>query len=123
MIAFAAAATALSAIGLFGVTARVVAARASELGIRLALGARSRGLVGHVMARELPALLLGVGLGVLGSLAAGGLLARFLFGVTPTDPVALSGAVALLLLVGVSAILAAARRTLRLDPVQAIRAE
>jgi hypothetical protein len=121
--AFAVLATLLSSVGLFAVVARTVSARTPELGVRVALGARRRTLVAHVVRRELPALVLGIATGAVGSLAAGQLLSAFLFDVSPRDPVSLGGAMAGLVAVGLVAILAAARRALAVDPVEAIRAE
>ncbi|MEJ2206753.1 MAG: ADOP family duplicated permease [Gemmatimonadota bacterium] len=121
--AFALIATLMCAVGLFGVVARGVSARTSELGIRVALGAGTSTLLGHVLAREIPPLVAGVVLGVAGSFAAGTLLAGFLFEVGPRDPASLGLGVAVLTGAALVAILAAARRALGLDPLRAIRAE
>lgn len=123
MTAFALLATALCAVGLFGVVTRAVAARVSELGVRIALGAHSGRLLAHVVSREVPPLAAGLAVGALAALAAGGALSGVLFEVSPRDSVALLGAVGLLAIVGLSAILVAARRALSVDPVKAIRSE
>jgi predicted permease len=121
--AFALLATGLCAIGLFGVVARAVSARTSELGVRVALGARASTLMAGIVSREVPALAVGVGAGIVGALALGRVLSAFLFEISPRDPFSLGASVAVLVAVGLVAILAAARRALAVDPVDAIRTE
>ena len=116
-------ATALAGVGAFGVTARSVAARARELGIRMALGARSGRVVLGVVAREGGAVAVGVALGVLAAALASAPLAGFLYGVGRWDPLVYAAGAGLLGGVGLGAAWLAARRAARLDPVEAIRAE
>ena len=121
--AFAVAATLLSAVGLFGVTARAVASRRRELGIRLALGARSGELVRRVVSDHGRTIGLGLAGGMLLSFAAGGLITRFLFATPARDPLVIVSAMLLLGGTGVAASVAAARHVTRLAPVEAIRVD
>lgn len=120
---FAALAMVLSAIGVYGLLAFVVAQRKAELGIRLALGARPRALVGLVIGHAARLAFVGVALGIAGALAGGQLLRGLLYGVAATDARSLAiGAVAMLA-VALLASLAPARRAVTGDPVQALRAD
>jgi ABC-type antimicrobial peptide transport system permease subunit len=120
---FAAAALALAAVGLFGVTATMVRQRTRELGVRMALGATGRELRGLVMRRGLGIAAAGAAVGLLGALLANRLLAAMLYGVSPTDGATLAAVTALLLAVAAVATLAPARASTRVDPVRALRAE
>ena len=120
---FAALAILLAGVGLYGTLAYMVNRRTREIGVRLAFGARRpailRMVVGDALRLTVVALVVGVPL----SLAVGYSLRAFLFGVTPTDPVALAGAC---LVLGISALLAAylpARRAAAVDPIVALRCE
>lgn len=123
MTAFALAATILASLGLFGSTARLAAARRTELGIRLALGARRSGLLGLVVLRETPVLLVGLCLGLAGASVAAFQVRSFLFEVSPDDPATWGAATLGLLAVGLASTTWAARRVLELDPVETMRAE
>src|SRR5262249_8147505 len=120
---FAAVALALACVGLGGVMGYLVSQRTREIGVRMALGARPRGIfaliVGHGM------LLAGIGaaIGVAGALWLTRVLESLLFGVTPTDLLALAGAVALLVSVCAVACYVPARRAMRVDPMRALRCE
>lgn len=113
----------LAAVGLFGVLSYVVGQRTAEIGVRVAFGAQ-RGEVLRLMLTEgLRPACVGLGLGLLGALAAANLIRALLYGVQPFD-VAVFCAVALLLLaVSLVACLLPAWRASRLDPVQALRNE
>jgi putative ABC transport system permease protein len=121
--AFAAVALLLAMVGVHGVLSYTVAQRNREIGIRMALGA-DRGNVGRLIVGHGARLaLLGLALGVLGSLGVGRLLSALLFGVTPGDPATLAS-VALTL--GGVALLASwlpARRAARVDPMVVLREE
>jgi putative ABC transport system permease protein len=113
----------LTAVGLFGVTAYTVSRRTHEIGIRVALGAR-RGTVFTSVLKDglklaLAGMVVGTGLAVLLGRAIG----RMLYGVKPLDPVTLLGVVGVVLATSVAALLAPARRALRINPVQALREE
>ncbi|HSF20227.1 MAG TPA: ABC transporter permease [Vicinamibacteria bacterium] len=120
---FAAAALALAAIGLYGVMSYAVAQRTREIGIRMALGAKAgdvlRWAVGDGM------LLLGIGslLGLGASLVATRLMESLLFSVSPTDPMAFVGSLAVLVAVALSACYLPARRASRVDPLVALHHE
>ena len=120
---FAGLGTILAMIGAYGVVAYLVAQRTQELGVRLALGASSRDVLWLVLRSGLLIGLAGVGLGLAGAIAARRLLARFVFGVSASDPYLLIGAAVLLLCVIVIASAVPARRAMRIDPVQALRGE
>ena len=113
----------LSVIGVYGVVAYSVSRRTSEIGIRLALGAQSRGIL-WLVARETILLLgAGVAIGVPVSLAANGALRSQLFDVSPQDPRAAGVAIVLLLAAGLVASAIPALRALRIDPRTALNAE
>ncbi|MGH7469622.1 MAG: ADOP family duplicated permease [Longimicrobiales bacterium] len=113
----------LAAIGLYSVIAYNVTLRAQEMGVRLALGARSAQLLGLVL-RE-AGLLVGVGfvLGALGALAVGARVREMLFQVSPRDPTVFAGVAGVVVMVGLVATLWPARRALRTDPLVALKAD
>ncbi len=118
---FAALALVLAAVGLYGVISYSVAQRAREIGVRIALGARRGSVIGSVVGQAMGLTALGIGIGTLGSLAAGKLLAKLLYEVKATDPLVFGGVV---LLLGVVALVAAgipAVRASRIDPMTAMR--
>jgi putative ABC transport system permease protein len=121
--AFGVLAGGLAVLGLYGVIAYMVARRRNEIGVRIALGA-SRGGVIRLVLREAAVLLtagLVVGTGL--SLWAGRAAASLLYGVKPTDPAALGGAVALLAVVALAASYTPAWKASRLQPMDALRDE
>jgi predicted permease len=121
--AFAGLALLLASIGLYGVLAYAVTRRTNEIGIRVALGA-SRGAVLRSVLRESLALVaIGIGIGVPAALALTRLLSSLLYGVTPTDPLVLGGAVASLFAVALGAAAQPAWRAVRVDPLVALRHE
>ncbi|MEZ5319719.1 MAG: ABC transporter permease [Vicinamibacterales bacterium] len=121
MTSFAVAALALSAVGLFGLLVYVVAQREHEIGIRLAIGARSADVARMVVAQGLRLAALGLSLGIgLSALAARG-LSRLLYGVEPSDPATWAIAIAVLIVVALAASLIPAVRAASIDPVGALR--
>jgi predicted permease len=114
---------ALATVGSFSVVSLAVARRRREMGIRLAVGARRGEILRLVVFRAMMPVLAGVGVGQVGAIAVTGLVRRLLFGVAPTDPLALAGAPALLMATAVLAALLPARRASRVDPMHALRAE
>jgi putative ABC transport system permease protein len=118
---FAILALVLAAIGVYGVIAVLVAARTREIGIRLALGADPRQIVRRILSEGLRVATAGIALGIVAALLLGRLLADLLYEVTPTDPATLAAAAATLLAIAVLATIVPARRTLRIDPVRALR--
>lgn len=113
----------LGALGLYGLLGYVVSRRTREIGIRLALGARSREVLGRVVAEATALVVLGSIVGVGAALLGADLLEGLVYGVDPRDPVLLAVAPGVLLLVGVAAALAPARRAASVDPTEALRAE
>ncbi|MEO5822427.1 MAG: ADOP family duplicated permease [Vicinamibacteraceae bacterium] len=117
---FASLALALAAIGLYGVLSYTVTLRRRELGIRAALGAGRRDLLGLVLRQGLAATLAGLAIGIVLSLGAAWLMRSLLFGVEPTDVPSFAGAAAALLAVALVACLVPARRAASSDPRAAL---
>jgi hypothetical protein len=120
---FSLAALLLSAIGLYGVLASSVRQQARDIGIRVALGAAPADLRRLVIGDALTVIAGGAAVGVAGALAGGRLLSAQLYGVAPRDPAAIGVAAVSLILIGLTAAYAPARRAMRIDPVEALRNE
>jgi putative ABC transport system permease protein len=120
---FAASATLIATCGLYGVMAYAVTQRRREIGVRMALGATRRDVLGLVLARALRIVVAGLIVGVAGAAGVTRVLRTFLFGVTPTDPIVFTIVTLLLLAVGLLAAWLPARRATRIDPLSALRAE
>jgi putative ABC transport system permease protein len=118
---FGAAALLLATMGVYSVIAYLVAQREHEIGIRVALGAQRRDVLGLVLRHGAALTLVGVVVGVGASLWLTRLLGGLLYGVTPTDPVAFAAVVAMLLGVALMASYVPARRALRVDPMNVLR--
>jgi putative ABC transport system permease protein len=121
--AFASIAIVLVVTGIYGVVAYVVNERAHEFGIRMAMGATARDILTSVLRWGARLAATGVVLGVLVALGASRYLTGLLFGVTPTDPVTVAGAVALISVVTAVSCLIPAARAARTDPATALRAD
>jgi len=113
----------LAAVGLYGVLAFTVGQRTREIGIRVALGARTGEVARLVVGQSLRLVLIGLGLGLVVAWGGGRALSSLLFGVEAADPFSYAATVAVLLTVGIAASLAPVRRALRVDPVVALRVE
>ncbi|HEY6306297.1 MAG TPA: ABC transporter permease [Candidatus Angelobacter sp.] len=113
----------LAITGVYGVISYAVTQRTQEIGVRMALGARSGSVFWLVLKQGLALTVLGIALGTLGSLAAGRALVSLLFGVGERDLVTFLSCAVLLALVVILATLLPARRAARVDPMVALRDE
>jgi predicted permease len=120
---FAIAATLIATCGIYGLMAYAVTQRRREIGVRMALGAEGRDVLRLVLARALRVVIAGVLIGLAGAFAVTRVLQAFLFGVTPTDPIAFTVVTFALMTIGLTAAWLPARRATRIDPVAALRAE
>ena len=118
---FGALALLLAAIGLYGIVAQAVRARQAEIGLRLALGARPRGIVRLIFHRVFVLVIAGLTLGVISSLWAARFVGPLLFDVEPRDPATFAAAAAVLVGAGLLAAWLPARRAARLDPATVLR--
>ena len=118
---FAAMALLLAATGIYSVLSQIVAQRTQEIGIRMALGADGGTVVRLMLGNALVPVAAGIAAGAIGSAFAVRLLASFLFGVQPLDPMAFAAAAALLAGVAALAGYVPARRATRVDPLLALR--
>jgi len=120
---FAAVALVLTIIGLYGVMSYSVAQRTNEIGIRMALGAQTRDVLGLIVKDGMKLVLLGLVLGISGALVLTRLLSSLLFGVTTRDPATFVAIAALLSFVAILACYIPAWRATRVDPLEALRCE
>ena len=120
---FAGAALVLAAVGIYGIMSYTVAQRAHEVGIRMALGARSLDVVRLVLGQSLWLTLAGIGAGLAGSLLLTNSLSSLLFNVKATDPATFGLVALILLLVALFASFVPAYRATTVDPVNALRQE
>jgi ABC-type antimicrobial peptide transport system permease subunit len=116
LASFAAIATVLSAVGLFGVLAFHVAQHVQEFGVRLALGATPAELMRIVVWRGVVLLVVGLGIGILCALAMGRGMSALLYDITPADPLALGAAVASIAIATLLSCVVPARRAMKTDP-------
>jgi len=113
----------IAAIGLYGVIAYQVGQRTHEIGVRMALGARSGDLTRMVLWEGLRLTIIGLALGAVAAMASGRWVAPLLFGVSPFDPAVYAGVVATLSFVAIVACLVPAMRAAGVDPSSALRAD
>ncbi len=111
----------LASLGIYGVISYSVAQRTQEIGIRMALGAAPWQVLFGVIGKTLRVALIGIALGIIGSLAAAKWIASLLFGTAPTDPATFAGVILLLSAVGFIAGYIPARRATKIDPLVALR--
>jgi predicted permease len=113
----------IAAIGLYGVLAFAVSQRTREIGIRMALGARSGQVLGSVLGKALALIGAGLAIGFIAALVLARFVASLLYGVTATDPATYAATAAILTAVGAVAAFLPARRASRVDPMVALRDE
>jgi ABC-type antimicrobial peptide transport system permease subunit len=123
MTAFAVLALALSALGIYGVLAYAVNQRRRELGVRIALGAQSPSIVWLVVRQGLALVVIGIAIGVLGSVALGRFVSGLLFGVTPTDPMTFGAVLGVIAAVAFVSCALPARRAAGTDVLGALRGD
>jgi len=113
----------LAAAGIYGVISYAVSQRTHEIGIRMAVGATPAEVLANIMRSGLVLVAAGAAIGVAVALAAGSLLEKLLFGVSPRDPLVYGAVVLAVAAVGLLANAIPARRAAALDPVKALRTE
>jgi putative ABC transport system permease protein len=123
MGAFGAVGLFLAALGLFGLVNHLVVQRRQEIGLRIALGATPYGVVQTLVGEGIRLAGIGVAFGLVGAVGMTQLLSGMLFGVQPTDPLALAGATLVVLIVAGIASYLPARRAAALSPMLALRTQ
>ena len=120
---FAIAAVLLAALGIYSVIAFSAALREQEMAIRMALGSQRAGILSLVFTSAAKLALTGCALGLLGAAAASRLLRTLVFDVSPFDPLVLTLAAVLVLILAMAASLLPARRAASIDPMKSLRAD
>jgi ABC-type antimicrobial peptide transport system permease subunit len=120
---FAALALLLAGVGVYGVVSYVVSQRTHEIGIRMALGAKSSDVARLFIKQGMKLVSLGVALGALGAFALTRLMTSLLFNVGANDPLTFAGVALLLSSIALLACYLPARRAARIDPLAALRHE
>ena len=123
VLTFAGLALLLAMVGVFGVLAYSVQQRVREFGVRIALGATTRSVLGLVLGSAARLIALGAVIGLTAAALLAQTISRFLFGVQPLDPMTFAAVAVVLTLTAVIAAVAPALRAARVDPVEAFRSE
>jgi len=120
---FAVVALTLAAIGTYGILSYMVTERQREIGIRMALGADNGQVMRMIMGQGLTIAAIGIGLGIAGAYGLSRLTASLLYGVSPSDPLTFVTVAGVITMVAAAACLVPTRRAMRVDPLEAIRAD
>ena len=118
---FGALALVLSAAGIYGVMAHLVAVRASEIGIRMTLGAQPGAVMRLILKEGLVQAAIGLTIGLGAALLLTRTFRTMLYGISPADPISLGAVAAILLGTAILACVVPARRAMHVDPVAALR--
>ena len=121
LAAFAGIALLLAAVGIFGVMSHLTRTRTREVGIRLALGASSQGILGLILGEAVGLAAIGSGIGLVAAIVLGRSIRALLYGVSPLDPATLAFGVMLLVAVASLSAFLPARRASTVDTVHALR--
>jgi ABC-type antimicrobial peptide transport system permease subunit len=113
----------LASVGIYGVVAYSVSMRYREIGIRMALGAGARDVLGMILRQTMRPVVIGAIVGFAAAAALSRILSSVLFGVSPADPIGLGGAALLVLSVAFAAGILAARPATQTDPTKTLRHE
>jgi ABC-type antimicrobial peptide transport system permease subunit len=118
---FAAVALSMAALGIYSVTSYAVAQRRHEIGVRMAVGARARDVLGMILSETVRVVAAGVAIGLGGAFATGRMVSGLLYGVSALDPLTFTAISVLLASVALLASWLPARRAARVDPMVALR--
>ncbi|MGC2088313.1 MAG: FtsX-like permease family protein, partial [Candidatus Acidiferrales bacterium] len=113
----------LAGVGIYGVISYMVSQRTHEIGIRMALGATRKDVLGLVVGQGSKLTLIGVTIGIIGAVGLTRFLSSLLYRVEPTDPLTFTTVSLILIGVGLLACYIPARRAMRVDPIVALRYE
>ncbi len=120
---FAGVAVLLASIGIYGAVAYSVEQRTGEIGVRMALGAQTRDVLGLIVNQGMRPVIIGLAIGIVSAFALGRLLTTQLYEVSAHNPALLAASTVLLAAIALIACLVPARRAAHVDPIQALRAE